>query len=180
MKIKKPNKSAKTHTSRNSSNEIKQNKTLIAFETKGGATDESARKIAEVLRSKYQIEVDLVDLKKQNISDCSQYHNIVIGGGVRMGKVYNKTLKCLKNDFNGKKVAFFVSSGDAGDPEKYQQAKTKYIEKVLANYPSVKPVAVEAFGGRMKMLGKTIYDKIDLAKVEAWAEELGRRFSEQS
>ena len=45
------------------------NKTLIAYETKGGATEESARKIAEVLRSKYQLEVDLVDLKEQKMPD---------------------------------------------------------------------------------------------------------------
>lgn len=169
-------KSSEVYTTKRSGNQMGQNKTLIAYETKGGATEETAQKIAEVLHSKYRSEVDLVNLKKQNISDCSQYHNIIIGGGVRVGKVYDRTLKCLENDFNGKRVAFFVCSGDAGDPEKYEQAKTKYIVNVLAKYPTVKPVAVEAFGGRMKVLGKMIYDKMDLAKVEAWAEELGRKF----
>ncbi len=152
------------------------NKTLIAYETKGGATEESARKIADVLRSKYRLEVDLVDLKKQNVDDCSKYQNIIIGGGVRAGKVYDKALKCLENDYTGKKVAFFVSSGDAGDPEKYAKAKTKFVENVLANYPNVKPVSTEAFGGRMKILGRTVLDNIDLAKVEVWAEELGNKF----
>jgi menaquinone-dependent protoporphyrinogen oxidase len=155
-----------------------QNKTLVAYETKGGATEEYARKIAEVLGSKYQLEVDLINLKKQDVKDCSQYNNIVIGGGVRAGRVYGKALKCLENDFSGRKVAFFVSSGDAGDPEKYQQAKVKFVENVLANYPNVKPVATEAFGGRMKILGRTVFDNVDLAKVEAWAEELGQKFSE--
>ncbi len=86
------------------------NKTLIAYETKGGATEESARKIAEVLRSKFQIEVDLVDLKEQKVLDLTQYKNVVVGGGVRMGRVYSKAIKFLENDFTGKKVAFFVSS----------------------------------------------------------------------
>jgi len=153
-----------------------QNKTVIAYETKGGATEESARKIADILRSKYHLEVDLIDLKKQDIKDCSQYQNFVIGGGVRAGKVYDKALKCLKNDFTGKKVAFFVSSGEAGDPTKYQGAKVKFVENVLANYPNVKPVATEAFGGRMKILGKMVFDNLDLARVETWAEELGKKF----
>ncbi len=96
---------------------MSQNKTLIAYETKSGATEEAARKIADVLRSKYQLEVDLVDLREQNISDCARYSNIVVGGGVRAGKVYSKALKCLENNFDGKKVAFFVSSGQAGDPK---------------------------------------------------------------
>ena len=81
----------------------KEQKTLIAFETKSGATEESALKIAEVLRSKFQLEVDLANLKKQSISDYTQYGNIVIGGGVRGGKVYRKALKFLENGFNGKK-----------------------------------------------------------------------------
>jgi menaquinone-dependent protoporphyrinogen IX oxidase len=154
-----------------------ENKTLIAYETKGGVTRESAQKIADILRSKYQLDIKVVDLNQHTISDCSQYHNIVIGSGVRAGKVYSKALKCLENDFCGKKVAFFVSSGDAGDPEKYQQAKIDYVENVLVNYPHVKPVATEAFGGRMKILWRTVLDNIDFAKVEAWAEELGKKFS---
>jgi menaquinone-dependent protoporphyrinogen IX oxidase len=153
-----------------------QNKTVIAYETKGGATEQSARKIAEVLRSKYQLEVDLVDLKKQKIQDCAQYQNFVIGGGVRGGKVYEKALKCLENDYVGKKVAFFVSSGDAGDHAKYQQAKAKYVENVMSNYPNIKPISMEAFGGRQKILGKTIFDNLDLGRVETWAEELGKKF----
>lgn len=152
------------------------NKTLVAYESKSGATEESALKIAEVLRSKFQLDVDLVNLKKKDVSDCSQYSNIVIGGGVRAGKVYGRALKCLENDLGGKKVAFFVSSGDAGDPEKYQKAKDEYVNSVLDNFPNVKPVATEAFGGKMKVLWKT-WDYTNLAKVESWAEELGKKFS---
>jgi menaquinone-dependent protoporphyrinogen IX oxidase len=61
-------------------------KTIVTYESKSGATEESARKIADVLRSKFQLEVDLVELGKQNISDCSLYQNIVVGGGVRGGR----------------------------------------------------------------------------------------------
>jgi menaquinone-dependent protoporphyrinogen oxidase len=151
-------------------------KTLVAYESKSGATEESARKIADVLRSKFQLEVDLVDLGKQNISDCTQYQNIVVGGGVRAGKVYGKALKCLENDFTGKKVAFFVSAGQAGSPETYEKAKAKFAENTLTKYPNIKPVSWEAFGGRMSILGKKIFDTVDLIKVEAWAETLGKKF----
>ena len=154
------------------------NKTLIAYETKGGATEEAARKIAEVLRSKYQLEVDLVDLKEQKVPDLSQYRNLVIGGGVRGGKVYNKTLKFLKNDLSGKRVAFFVSSSWAGTPGSHDEAKAKFVENTLAKYPNINPVSTEAFGGRIKILRKTMVDNTDLAKVEAWAEELGKKFTQ--
>ena len=154
------------------------NKTLVAYETKGGATEEAARKLADTLRSKYQLEVDLVDLIEQKVPDLTQYQNVVIGGGVRAGKVYDKALKFLENDLSGKHVAFFVSSAEAGTPGNYEKAKVKFVENTLANYPNIKPVATEAFGGRIKILGKTVTDNTDMAKVEAWAEQLGKKFTE--
>ena len=129
-------------------------KTLIAYETKGGATEEAARKIADVLRSKYQLEVDLVDLKEEKIPDLTQYRNVVVGGGVRGGKVYSKALKFLENDFSGKQVAFFVSSSWAGTPGRMTNAKTKFVENTLAKFPNINPVSTEAFGGRIRILKK--------------------------
>ena len=153
-------------------------KTLIAYETKGGATAETARKIADVLRSKFQLEVDLVDLSEQKVSDLSAYSNVVVGAGVRGGKVYSKALKFLEGDFTGKKVAFFVSCGQGGDPNKCDEAKVKFAEDTLVKYPNIEAVAWEAFGGRMSILGKKVFDNLDLAKVEAWAELLGQKFTE--
>jgi menaquinone-dependent protoporphyrinogen IX oxidase len=152
--------------------------TLIAYESKGGATEEAARKIAEILRSKYQLEVDLVDLKEQKPSDISLYQNIIIGGGVRFGKIYNKVLKFLKDDLSDKKVAFFISSSWAGTPGSYENAKTKFVENTLAKYPKINPVSTEAFGGRIRYFRKTMVDNTDLAKVEVWAEELGKKFTQ--
>jgi hypothetical protein len=48
----------------------------------------------------------------------------------------------------------------------------------LVNYPKVQPVATEAFSGRMKILGKMVINNLYLAKVEAWAEELVKKFSD--
>jgi menaquinone-dependent protoporphyrinogen IX oxidase len=39
-------------------------KTLIAYVTKGGVTEEAAREVVDVLRGKYGLEVDLINLKK--------------------------------------------------------------------------------------------------------------------
>jgi len=153
-------------------------KTLVAYETKGGATEESAKKIADVLRSKFQLDTDLVDLSEQKVSTLSEYSNVVVGAGVRAGRVYSKALKFLENDFTGKKVAFFVSCGQGGDPEKCEAAKVRFAEETLAHYPNINAVAWKAFGGHMKILGKKIFDNLDLAKVEAWAEELGKKFTQ--
>jgi menaquinone-dependent protoporphyrinogen IX oxidase len=153
------------------------NKTLIAYQTKGGVTEESARKIADILRSKYQLEVDLVDLKEQKIPDLTLYRNIIVGAGIRAGRVYGKALKFLENDFSGKNIAFYVSSTWAGTPGSYDNAKAKFVENTLAKYPKISAVSTEAFGGRIRYFRKTMVDNTDLAKVEVWAEQLGRQFT---
>jgi len=152
-------------------------KTLTAFATKGGVTEEAACVIANVIRQKYSFEVDVVNLRKNPSPNLTQYKNTFIGSGVRMGRWYKQALKFLENNFEDKNVVIFLSSCEAGDPKSHEQAITKYIKNVLEKYPHVKPVAVEAFGGRMKMLGKTIKDNCDMEKVRAWVEEVGKKLT---
>jgi len=40
------------------------NRTLIAYVTKGGVTEEAANLIAETLRERHDLEVEVVELKK--------------------------------------------------------------------------------------------------------------------
>ncbi len=155
-------------------------KTLIAYATKGGITEESANVIADVLRTKHDFEVDLVNLRKKRSPDLIPYKNIFIGSGIRMGRWYKGALKFLENNFEGKNVVIFLSSCSAGNPEKHEEAMTKYINDVLVKYPHVKPIAAEAFGGRMKMLGKTIEDNCDMGKVRAWVEDVGKKLTESN
>jgi len=150
-------------------------RTLIAYATKGGVTEESANVIADILRTKHGFEVDLVNLKKSPSPDLTQYKNIFIGSGVRMGRWYKQARKLLDNNFEGKNLVIFLSSCSAGNPEKYKEAITKYIHEVIAKYPLIKPFAAEAFGGRMKMFGRTVEDNCDMDKVRVWAEMVGEK-----
>lgn len=144
----------------------------------GGVTEEAAAVISSVLRDKYGLVVDVVNLRENSSPDLVQYANVIIGSGVRMQKVYKEALKFLQNDFGDRRVAIFLSSGEAGDPKSYDQAITKYVKNVLAKYPHVRPVAAEAFGGRMAILGKTVSDSRNMEKVRVWAEELGKKLSD--
>jgi menaquinone-dependent protoporphyrinogen IX oxidase len=149
-------------------------KTLVAYASKSGATEQTAQIITEVLRGEYHLEVDLINLGK-TFPSLEQYRNVVVGAGVRAGKVYGEALKFLKENFGDRKVAFFVCCGGAGDPKKYEDSCDKYLKNVLANYPDLKPVASEAFGGRMKILGKTVFDNVNSAKIRSWAATLGSK-----
>jgi menaquinone-dependent protoporphyrinogen oxidase len=152
-------------------------KTLIAYASKSGATEQAAKIVADVLKERHELEVELANLRKDS-PNIAQYENIVVGSGVRANKVYSEALDFLKQDFSNKKVAFFVCCGGAGDPKNYDESCTKYLTNVLAKYPNLKAVATEAFGGRMKMLGKTLFDNVDPAKIRAWAETLGSKLAE--
>jgi menaquinone-dependent protoporphyrinogen oxidase len=152
-------------------------KTLIAYATKGGVTEESANIIASVLRDNYKLDVDVINLTKNPKLDISQYQNVVIGSGIRMGKWYKQALKLLEHDFHNKSVALFLSSCEAGESDKHEQSIMKYITKTLDKYPHVQPVTADAFGGRMKIFGKMITDNYDAGKVKTWAEEVGRKFT---
>ena len=68
----------------------------------------------------------------------------------------------------------------AEDSKTYDEAFKKFIEDVLAEHSDIKPVAAEAFGGRVKILGRTVSDNRDMNKIRAWAEEGGRKFSDQA
>ena len=150
-------------------------KTLIAYVTKSGVTKESANIIADVLREKYGFAVDVVDLKKNPKPDLSEYKNVFIGSGIRMGRWYGKAKNLLKMNFEGKNVVLFLSACSAGDPKTHDEAVTKYLDDVLAKYPHIKPAATGAFGGRMKMFGKVQADTCDPEKVRLWAEEVGKK-----
>lgn len=95
-----------------------------------------------------------------------------------MQRVYNEAVKFLDNDLEGKRFLMFVVSNEAGNPESYDQAVTKYIKNPLANHPNIEPVATEAFGGRMRILGMTISDTTDTEKVKAWADKIGKKLIE--
>lgn len=151
-------------------------KTLIVYVTKSGVTEENAKIIADILKANYNFDVDLVNLKTSSKPDLNQYENIIIGSGVRMGMWYGKAKKFLKNNFENKKVAIFLSSGMAGVPESYDEAVSKFINKKLEKFPHLKPVATEAFGGRYSgRFGNEDYT--DPEKVKFWAIELGKKLS---
>jgi len=159
------------------------NKTLIAYATKGGATRDYASIIAGVLKDEYNLDVDMMDLRKTKSPDLSQYGNIIVGTGVRMFRVYKEAVKFIeKNRFEDKKVAVFISSGKAGNPKTYNDAVQDYINKqILSKNLYLKPVATEAFGGRTKILGKNMdppgYAEQVRIKVHKWAEELGKKLT---
>lgn len=135
-------------------------KVLIAFASKGGTSEDYAHVISSVFEN-----ADIVNLRK-NFPTIEEYGSIIVGSGVRIGKMYDEAVRFLKKDFRGKKVAIFVSTLE---PE--ADAKKKYIQPLLDYNPSLKPVSIGIFGGRMKFLLKTI-DKTNKEDAKKWAKSV--------
>jgi len=152
--------------------------TLIAFVTRGKATEEAAEVVGQVLRENYDLSVDLVNLR-ETTPDVKEYGNVIIGAGVRMGRVYKGALKFMENDFSGKNVAVFLSSLEGGDEKSHEEAIEKYVEKEIKPRLNVEPVAAETFGGRIKIFGFSVQDNIDREKIKNWAVKVGKRFIEK-
>jgi menaquinone-dependent protoporphyrinogen IX oxidase len=149
--------------------------TLVAYVTKGKATEEAAELIGQVLRNDFGLSVDIVDLKASS-PDIDDYSNVIIGSGVRMGRVYKKALKFMENDFSGNNIAVFLSSLEGEDEKSHEEAIEKYVEKEVKTRLNVEPVAAETFGGRIKIFGFSVQDNIDREKIRDWAKEVGEKF----
>ena len=147
---------------------MSENKTLIAYATRGGTTEDYAKAISSVLTDEFKMQADLVNLKKSHNPDLTQYQNIIVGAGIKMFKMHKEGAEFLeKKNFGGKNVGIFLSSLVPRD-----EAIKKYVDVILQKNPTLKPIAVEVFGGRMRMFGRTSQDMTDIEKAKEWTRKI--------
>jgi menaquinone-dependent protoporphyrinogen oxidase len=165
-------------------------KTLLAYATRWGATTETSKEIINVLKDKFNIDVDLVDLKdkKTKNPDITPYNNVILGVSVakfRWAREGWKFLKKNKETLTKKKLFVFVSSGGAGDAyqkgdiEKYEELQKKWIDKNLARL-NLQYTSRKAFGGRFVGSLSNRGDNRDWDMIRNWAEEVGRIIAEDA
>ena len=94
--------------------------TLIVFSTIRGLNDEVAHVISDVLKTTYNIDVTVADLRKGPL-DIAPFQNIIVGGGGGGNTVYNEAVDFLERDFEGKNVAlyFLCEGGENPKAESY-------------------------------------------------------------
>lgn len=147
---------------------MSENKTLIAYATRGGTTEDYAKAIKSVLIDEFNMQADLVNLKKSRNPDLTQYKNIIVGAGIKMFRMHKEGAEFLeKKNFEEKNVGIFLSSLVPRD-----EAIKKYVDVILQKNPTLKPIAVEVFGGRMRMFGRTSQDMTDIEKAKEWTRKI--------
>ncbi len=152
-----------------------EDKTLIAYATKGGTTEGYANAIAAVLKDEFKMQVDLINLGRNHNPDLTPYRNVIVGSGVKIQTMHGDGRKFLDKDFGDRKVAIFLSSLEPRD-----EAIKKYVDTILEKNTKLKPFAVEVFGGRMRFLGKTSHDQVDINKARKWAQSIARQIKAES
>lgn len=145
---------------------------LVAYFTKGGASEKYAQVIADTLNEK-KLKVNVHNLKDK-IPSISEYDIIVLGTGVRMFMVYRRWKKILKQkEIKNKQLFMFLSSGMAiEEPDK---AVEKFLKPLVKKY-DLNPKSLVSFPGVTPEKWAKYDDgpkdtmKPELAK--AWAEEI--------
>jgi menaquinone-dependent protoporphyrinogen IX oxidase len=149
-------------------NVMTETNTLIAFATRGGTTEEYAEAIRSVLINEFNMQADLVNLKKMRNLDLTQYHNIIVGAGIKMFRMHKEGAQFLeKTNFLEKNVGVFLSSLMPRD-----EAIKKYVDAILQKNTTLKPIGVEVFGGRMRIFGRTSQDQTDIEKAKVWTRKI--------
>lgn len=128
-------------------------KALIAYGTLYGATAGTSEEIAKILREE-GFDTKLVNLKEEKIKEISEYDLIIVGSGMGNCRWVSEAEDFLKNfrkDFEGKKLALFVSTmilffEREGKMDDVAKTRKVALENKVAKY-SLKPIASGLFGG---------------------------------
>lgn len=124
---------------------------IVLYVTKSGATSECANLLAEKLRC------PAYDLAKST-PDISGFDTIIIGAGIRMGKVYKPACSFIQNNLSlllNKKTALYFCNAY---PETFQKSVEKSIPAELAE----SAVCIKSFGGK---------PPFNSAPISAWLNE---------
>ena len=114
-------------------------KALIAYATKSGA----ARECAELLATRLP-NAELCDLYAGS-PDISEFDTIIIGSGVRMGRIYKPLRKFMQDNLGAltaKRLAIYLCNGSA-------EAFPEIVDKNIAPELAASAICVLSFGGRM-------------------------------
>ena len=156
---------------------MSENKVLIVYGSRYGATEEIALKMASELK-KLSIQTNLINLKNieqhywPNITD---YKAIIIGSSIKMGKWTKEIKKFIEINLDDLRkytnpIGLFVTSGLASNPDRYEELKEDYIEKPLQKY-HLSVTIFDVFAGVLDLTSSSKFSWLDKKIVNAMAKE---------
>jgi menaquinone-dependent protoporphyrinogen oxidase len=161
-------------------------KLLVAYATRYGSTKEVAEKIAAVLREGGS----LVDVRTaEQVQSLDEYRAVVVGAPLYMFNWLKAARSFVARNRAGLErvpVAIFALGPTEDNEKDFQEARGQ-LEKVLASFPWLAPVAVELFGGKFEPSRLTfpynliptlkkmpVSDIRDWDAIHTWARDVGK------
>ena len=150
-------------------------KILVAYFTKGGASEKYAKIIAETLTADGLV-VETCNLA-HDIPDIADFDTVVLGTGVRIFRVYRRWKKVLKQKAIKNKALFmFLSSGTAiEDPDK---AVDKFLNPIVEKF-GLEPKLLVSFPGiipeKWAKNDDSQKETMDPEKAKTWAHEIAKQ-----
>ena len=120
---------------------------LVTYATRYGSTQEVAEAIAATLREA-GLDVDFQPVRK--VRSLEKYRAVVLGAPLYIGRWHKEAHRFLSQHqaaLTQQPVAIFAI-GPLQDEEKQWRDVRAQLDKELAKYPWLSPVAVEVFGGK--------------------------------
>ncbi|MBE2268450.1 MAG: flavodoxin domain-containing protein [Anaerolinea sp.] len=123
---------------------------LVAYASPGGSTREVAEAVAEVLRSR-GLRVDVTPMEQ--VKSAADYNAVVLGAPIYNTLWHQTALKFVADQISAlvsRPVAIFaLGPVQKGAPQEFTNAG-KQLEISLRRFPTLKPVDLQIFGGKMK------------------------------
>jgi menaquinone-dependent protoporphyrinogen oxidase len=160
---------------------------LVAYATRYGSTQEVAETVAATFRE-CGLAVDIQSM--QEVRTLDKYRAVVLGAPLYMFHWHKDARHFLsrhREALSGRPVAIFAL-GPINNEEKEFQGSREQLDKELAKFPWLKPLALEIFGGKfdpaklrfpynMPALKKMPASDIrDWTAIRAWANTLATTF----
>lgn len=134
---------------------------IILYATKSGATGECASLLAK------KLECAAYDLT-QAVPDIKEFDTVIIGTGVRMGKIYRPALSFIRNNIDlllAKKTAIYFCNA-------YPDTFQKTIEKNIPSELVQKVVSLSSFGGRPPFTSAPLSSWLNTHNLELFLEKI--------
>ena len=126
------------------------NRVLIVYGTRYGSTTDVVQEMSKTAKE-LGVLVDVVNLEKGTpFPKPEEYDLVIIGSGIRAGQWKKEPLKFIEQTLESlskTKVALFVVSGYAGNPDKVAEAQAEYLDSMPEKYPGLSPSSTALIGG---------------------------------
>ncbi len=161
---------------------------LVGYATRYGSTQQVAEAVAATLRER-GLEVDIQPMRQ--VRTLAGYSAVVLGAPLYMLRWHKDARRFLsqhREALTERPVAIFAL-GPTHDDEKERQDSREQLDKELAKFPWLTPVALEMFGGKYDpaklrfpvnlFAGKEPASDIrDWTAIRAWASNLAVKFQQ--